>query len=688
MEYPPTPPHLPEGGIPSPEPTRKSVKLEEPVLPRNCSPEPNCTICLGPLTNQSNTDICAHKFCFDCILTWSKVKSECPLCKQKFSMIYHEYKEDGSHEVYTVPRPVPEPSMDAAELHGNYFMVVNMPNLPDMPPIMPFMRRNLNRHRLPHLPPAFTRFRRSTIPRPTALSATSEHSLPPARNTRSHSRLLEAFQYRPPITTGPAIGIERRRQIYALNQWALPLPDVTLRSREHSLAFYVENPAMTHRLTSWILRDLSVLLSEPRIAEASQRITELLLLHDLKSREFYNEVHRFLGDRTRHFMHELTCFASSPYDMLGYDRHVSYGNWDTHFDNFLRQSNENGASRLLDDEDIMEVPVDNNPSPTSRFDYNMRERLNFYRQRESDRWGRIYARLRSIQDHSVRVGELLSFPMPSESSAFTAFTAAPAPAPSAGALNLQEPVVQPVAGPSGIASTAPSTVEAPIVLDSSDEETPLPQKQSPDSPQPSDDDDDDVEVVGEFRPRRLQTPEVIEINSDLDELLPEFVNELPPMLLPNSPDRLLGECVDLAINHVMQEEEVPPPRPPSPPPMPLGASEEKKKQRRAHKKCKRESTSPSCSVSSKRSKHKKHKKQKHHSRTGESSSSSNNNNKRYCNVYSDASSEDESLALLYKPPKMKLNLYSSSDEDEGPTPLVRSVIVANPKTGGMSTSRY
>lgn len=166
-----------------------------------------------------------------------QVKRECPLCKQKFSMIYHNYTENGSHSVYTVPRPAPETPLDS-ELHGNYFMVVNMPNL-DMPILpVPFMRRNLNRHRLPHDSMALSRAirRRMTIPRPTALSA--HNGLPPARGTRSQTRLGEPYPQRLANENPISTGIERRRQIYTMNQWALPLADITGRTREFSLSFF------------------------------------------------------------------------------------------------------------------------------------------------------------------------------------------------------------------------------------------------------------------------------------------------------------------------------------------------------------------------------------------------------------------------------------------------------------------
>ena len=39
------------------------------------SPDPGCAICLGQIENMSYTDSCFHKFCFTCLLEWSKVSS-------------------------------------------------------------------------------------------------------------------------------------------------------------------------------------------------------------------------------------------------------------------------------------------------------------------------------------------------------------------------------------------------------------------------------------------------------------------------------------------------------------------------------------------------------------------------------------------------------------------------------------
>ncbi|XP_074312303.1 uncharacterized protein LOC141647851 isoform X1 [Silene latifolia] len=65
-------------------------------------PNPNpCPICLGFITHESFLDHCFHKFCYDCILRWTKIVSskssssqqpssiKCPLCKtENFSIIY------------------------------------------------------------------------------------------------------------------------------------------------------------------------------------------------------------------------------------------------------------------------------------------------------------------------------------------------------------------------------------------------------------------------------------------------------------------------------------------------------------------------------------------------------------------------------------------------------------------------
>lgn len=81
-----------------------------------------------------------------------------------------------------------------------------------------------------------------------------------------------------------------------------------------------------HRLVPWLNRELTYLLLENsgHIAYVLTRILDLLPQFHITSPEFREEMYRFFGSRTDHFLHELHCFASTPYDITGYDRCVQY----------------------------------------------------------------------------------------------------------------------------------------------------------------------------------------------------------------------------------------------------------------------------------------------------------------------------------------------------------------------------
>lgn len=40
-----------------------------------------CPICLDKCSDITNIDGCTHKFCFTCIVSWTKITPKCPLCK-------------------------------------------------------------------------------------------------------------------------------------------------------------------------------------------------------------------------------------------------------------------------------------------------------------------------------------------------------------------------------------------------------------------------------------------------------------------------------------------------------------------------------------------------------------------------------------------------------------------------------
>uniref|UniRef100_A0A3P9MNI4 S-methyl-5'-thioadenosine phosphorylase n=1 Tax=Oryzias latipes TaxID=8090 RepID=A0A3P9MNI4_ORYLA len=70
------------------------------------SPDSKCPICLDGFHNVSYLDRCLHKFCFRCILEWSKNKAECPLCKQPFNTIYHSIKSEQDFQKYELKQQV------------------------------------------------------------------------------------------------------------------------------------------------------------------------------------------------------------------------------------------------------------------------------------------------------------------------------------------------------------------------------------------------------------------------------------------------------------------------------------------------------------------------------------------------------------------------------------------------------
>ncbi|XP_022822239.1 E3 ubiquitin-protein ligase Topors isoform X1 [Spodoptera litura] len=259
---------------------------------RSGSPPPNCAICLGTCKNKSFTDSCLHQFCFTCLLTWSKVKAECPLCKQAFRSIIHNVQSNYQYEEYLVVQREHEElnnridinRVNAATQRFRYRTTLTLPRTDSI------AIQQLLRHY-----PLMADVYPSPVPR-----------VPPARRRRSPASF--------------------RRTVYRHNLWARPLPDFTGRFRDCTPEFYRYNDTQMHRLVPWLNRELHYLLNENEghISYVMTRILELLPQHHINSAEFREVMHRYFGERTEHFLHELYCFASTPYDITGYDRNVQY----------------------------------------------------------------------------------------------------------------------------------------------------------------------------------------------------------------------------------------------------------------------------------------------------------------------------------------------------------------------------
>ncbi|XP_055917437.1 E3 ubiquitin-protein ligase Topors-like [Eupeodes corollae] len=286
------------------------------------SPPPNCAICLGKCRNKCFTDSCMHQFCFKCLLEWSKVKPECPLCKQTFKAIIHNVKSIDQFEEYLVQQPVPvSPNPDTfppftipAHLYPRLPSLYNRPvqiymddmamNTLDLTGTSSSTSNNANANVIRS---SSTYYRRILPPPAQLLDMYSQETIQGETGSGSLSQLW-------------------RRYVYDRKLYALPLPDVTGRFRETSARFYRDNQAQTHRLIQWINRDIVCLLrnTDHDVNSVMEQINTWLINCNILSPEFRRRLQPFLGTKTAHFIHELHNFARSPYDMIGYDRVVQY----------------------------------------------------------------------------------------------------------------------------------------------------------------------------------------------------------------------------------------------------------------------------------------------------------------------------------------------------------------------------
>uniref|UniRef100_A0A182RYZ7 E3 ubiquitin-protein ligase Topors n=1 Tax=Anopheles funestus TaxID=62324 RepID=A0A182RYZ7_ANOFN len=301
VDCPPTPEILPLSSTPPPRPdvvySSSSEEGDEPTDGRR-SPPPKCAICLGKCRQRAYTNSCKHQFCFRCLLEWSKVKPECPLCKQRFfSIVYYK-------------------SIDCFEQHTVAVPSANMPRV---------STRNMY-HELNVFLTNSQRFTAYAIPNMTLRLQSNNERLQELLLHQSSEvdRFIREYGNQPIPTRQDEL--RWRQFIYANRLYACPLPDLNGRFRETSASFYRENPAQMHRVLSWMHRDLLVLSTNMTIHAPNMNVLEdLLQTHDIDSREFLLRILRHMPlEDGEHFQHECVNFARSPYDMIGYDRCVQY----------------------------------------------------------------------------------------------------------------------------------------------------------------------------------------------------------------------------------------------------------------------------------------------------------------------------------------------------------------------------
>ena len=260
-----------------------SENKDNPIASEN-----KCTICLGPFENMSSTGICIHKFCFTCLLEWTKIRHACPLCKIKFESIIHTIKSNENFDTYILP-PLKLQSSDWTIEISRQEMALFLEGI-----------KNCSRSHSKN-PQDLQAFIRS--------SGTS------------------AFRYLWSRSRGTATSAFRHN-IYYHNLFVDESSTVDSRNRvkECSPNWYRNNPAQTHNLVPWLDRELNALIEFdahliPRVIDL---VVELIQLFNIQDKKFYEQMLRHIGEKTKHFQHEFYHFARSTYDIMEYDLSVRY----------------------------------------------------------------------------------------------------------------------------------------------------------------------------------------------------------------------------------------------------------------------------------------------------------------------------------------------------------------------------
>ncbi|KAK6991187.1 hypothetical protein BgiMline_014541 [Biomphalaria glabrata] len=322
----------PTGGSVESSNTDKEKPAVEAEPQRRESPD-NCSICLGPFINKSFTSSCAHSFCFVCLKQWSKVKAECPLCKQPFTSIFHNIRSDQSYDIYELPALLPS-------RHGFEFYFPAYP--PHSHPYISLAQPSLNADlTLSNFSRYQFRHRRSRFfPHPVH----GEHQYSFLFNPATH---VSASSW----PRGPE---DFRRAVYKHRLG----PPLFILGNETST--YRLTPAMVaasahrlQRIMPWLTRELKVLLKSHQNVRLAISIIQPLLTQVLIDSHHFNEkVSSLIGRKARQFIQEFSAFANSALTMEAFDRKAIYFRQDT---SSLLLDNNSSRSSNDDEDDVVEI---------------------------------------------------------------------------------------------------------------------------------------------------------------------------------------------------------------------------------------------------------------------------------------------------------------------------------------------
>lgn len=120
------------------------------------------------------------------------------------------------------------------------------------------------------------------------------------------------------------------------------------------------NPGAINRLAPWLNRELNALLADntQQVMTLVDVILTNLREHHIKGRFFKNLLSQYFGLKTTHFIHEFYNFMQSPFDMVGYDRHVLYTH--RHIEIVSDIDSSDSDVQVIETETPARVPVQSN----------------------------------------------------------------------------------------------------------------------------------------------------------------------------------------------------------------------------------------------------------------------------------------------------------------------------------------
>ncbi|XP_071951984.1 uncharacterized protein [Antedon mediterranea] len=289
--------------------TKDKTEENVPRPERSSSPDENCSICLNQFENQSFTDQCFHKFCFVCILEWSKVKAVCPLCKTAFKSIIHNIVSNEIYDQYHL-----QPNAPATEEHEQEVRRFRYrTTVTDDHRYAWERQRNHTFLQLPHENSRFymTHHEDRRRLRIQNLRRSLEQSI--RNNMRLQNQRNAAYNF--------------RRYIYGVGSYVKQTRFNRFSGyRDISLGYFQRNPAAAYRFVPWLQRDLGVIFNgdQNHVLFVTELILSLIQRIDIQTYEFRNSLEGFLLSKTDHFVHEFINFARSPYDVTTYDQMAQY----------------------------------------------------------------------------------------------------------------------------------------------------------------------------------------------------------------------------------------------------------------------------------------------------------------------------------------------------------------------------